>query len=350
MKNKIISIGTLILIMGSIGFVLASNKAKIDRAAKPVIEELIVPVKVHDVKMDSFDISFSVTGTTSPAREVQIASEVQGKLVTLNISNGDFVRAGQVIATLDPSVYRVQLNSINTSIAKAELDIKRYAKLIEMGGASPIQLENAVLQHQSLLAQRKEVVTQMEHMQIRAPFSGRIENVSVEKGSFVTFGTVIGELLDNSSLKVEVSLSEQQAFRLTTGQKVTVASAVLAQPKTGKITMISDKANASGKFAAELSFDNTGEYRLKAGMLTDIHFRLQSLQTGLSIPVGALVGSTNQARVFVVKGSKVELKNIKTGIVTPDRVQVLAGLSLGDQVVISGQVSLEAGSSISITK
>ena len=288
MKKKIVSIGTFLLIACTIGLVLANNKAKIDKAAKPVVHKVIVPVKVHEVRIDSFDLSFTVNGTTSPSKEVQIASEVQGKLVNLNVENGDIVKAGQVIATLDASVYTAQLNSIDASLAKSALDISRYSKLIEMGGASATQLENVVLQHESLVAQRKDLLQQMSHMQIRAPFTGKIENVAVEKGSYVTFGTVLGQLMDNSSLKIKVFLSEQQAFKATTGQAVTISSVVLPQPKAGKISMISDKANASGKFLAEISFNNIDKDKLKAGMLADVYLPLASTQKSLSVPVSAL--------------------------------------------------------------
>src|SRR5215470_4496383 len=119
MKKKIITIGTFLLIAGSIGFVLASNKAKIDAAAKPVKEKIIIPVKAHEVQTDTFNTSFNITGTTVPSREVKIASEVQGKLVGLYIKNGDLVRAGQLVAVLDASVYNVQLGSLDANIAEA---------------------------------------------------------------------------------------------------------------------------------------------------------------------------------------------------------------------------------------
>src|SRR6476661_1471824 len=117
MKKKIITISVILLIAGSIGFVLASNKAKIDAAAHPVKDQAVVPVKVYKVKEDSFNTSFTINGTTIPIKEVKLSSEVQGKLTGLYIKNGDLVRAGQVIATLDASVYNVQLNSIEASIA-----------------------------------------------------------------------------------------------------------------------------------------------------------------------------------------------------------------------------------------
>ena len=116
MKKKILSITILLLIVGAIGIVLANNKAKIDKAANPVKFQPVIPVKVHEVKLDSFNISFTLNGTTSPAKEVQLASEVQGKLTSLFIKNGDVVRAGQVIAALDASVYSAQLNSVNSSL------------------------------------------------------------------------------------------------------------------------------------------------------------------------------------------------------------------------------------------
>ncbi|HKO81661.1 MAG TPA: efflux RND transporter periplasmic adaptor subunit [Chitinophagaceae bacterium] len=350
MKKKIITIVFSLFIVLSIGVVLANNKAKIDKAAKPEKENKVIPVKAWEVKEDSFNTSFTINGSTVPAKEVKIASEVQGKLIGLYIDNGDVVRAGQVIASLDASVYSVQLSSIDASIAKARLDLARYSKLIEIGGATPMQAESAQLQINSLQAEKKQVLEQISHMQIRAPFSGKIENVAVELGSFVTYGTVLSQLIDNSSLKINVYLSEHEAIKVKTGQPVTISSVVLSAPKNGKITMISDKADASGKFLAEITFTNTDKEKLKAGILADVHFTMEEIKTGLSIPVSALLGSATDAKVYVVKGNKVELRSIKTGIVTATKVEVTEGLQAGEQVVTSGQLNLENGTAISINK
>lgn len=348
MKKKIITFSVCAALIASMGFVLAKNKTKIDEAAKPVKEKVTIPVKVFEVKEDSFNTSFTINGTTSPIKEVKIASEVQGKLIGLYIHNGDFVRAGQVIALLDASVYSVQLNSIEANIAKAKLDLSRYRNLIEMGGATPMQAESVELQIKSYEAEKKQVLEQMEHMQIRAPFSGKIENVAVELGSFVSYGTVLSQLIDNSSLKINVYLSEQEAFKVKAGQQVTISSVVLDQPKSGKISMISDKADASGKFLAEISFSNTDKEELKAGMLADVYFSMEAAKTGLSIPASALLASAKDAKVFIVTGNTVELRSITTGLVTADKVEVTEGLHAGEKVVTSGQLNLENGSAVSI--
>jgi RND family efflux transporter MFP subunit len=350
MKKRIITITAILLIAGSIGLVLANNKSKIDAAAHPEKEIPTIPVKIYEVRADSFNTSFTINGTTVPVREVKIASEVQGKLVSLYMHNGDVVRAGQVVASLDASVYTVQLGSIDASIAKAKLDLNRYTKLVDMGGATPMQVEAAQLQIASLQAERKQVTEQIDHMQIRAPFSGRVENVNVELGSFVTFGTILGQLIDNSSLKINIYLSEKEALNVQAGQQVAISSVVIDKPRTGKINMISAKADASGKFLAEITFSNQNEETLKAGMLADVHFLVESNEFGLAIPAGALLAGTNDAKVYVVKGNKVEKRTIKTGITTADKVQVLEGLQAGEQVVISGQVNLEAGSLVTVNK
>ena len=350
MKKKIIGIGSILVIAASIGVVLANNKAKIDKAANPVKTISVVPVKVNEVKEDSFNTAFSINGTTTPEKEVSIASEVQGKLVGLYVKSGDQVKAGQVIASLDAGVYRVQLASTDASIAKAQLDLKRYTKLVEMGGATPMQIETVQLNIKSYEAQKREILEQISHMQIRAPFTGKIENVKVELGSFVSYGTVIGQLIDNSSLKIKVYLSEKEAFKVKEGQEVAINSVLLTTPKKGRISTISDKADASGKFEAEVNINNTGTEKLKAGVIADVSFTIDAIEPGLAIPISALVGSAQDAKVFVVNGNKVEQKTIKTGIVTTTNVQVLQGLQAGDQVVVSGQVNLENGTPITINK
>jgi membrane fusion protein, multidrug efflux system len=343
MKKKFIQITGVVLIAGSIGVALASNKAKIDKAAQPGKDNAVIPVKVAEVITDSFNTAFTINGTTSPAKEVKIASEVQGKLVALYIRNGDVVRKGQVIAQLDASALQAQLASINASLAKALLDINRYTHLIEMGGATFMQLESVKLQYASLQAQKKELLQQIDHMQILSPFTGKIENVTVEAGSYVSFGTVLAQLIDNASLKINVYLSEQEAVKVKTGQPVVVSSVVLAQPKTAQISMISDKADATGKFLTEINLPNNGEEKLKAGMLADVSFSDGKIETGLSIPVSALLAGTKQATVYVVNDNKVQQRTIKTGIITPGKVQVMEGLQAGEQVVTSGQLNLENG-------
>ncbi|MFT3912115.1 MAG: efflux RND transporter periplasmic adaptor subunit [Ferruginibacter sp.] len=348
MKKKIISIVSILLIAVSVGFVLANNKSKIDKAAKPVKENPVIPVKTIDVKVDSFNTAFTINGETSPAKEVKIATEVQGKLVGLYIKNGDMVREGQVIASLDASVLHVQLATIDASIAKADLDEQRYAKLIQLGGATPMQLESVQLQMNSLIAERKQVMEQIAHMQVRAPFSGKVENVNVELGSFVSYGTMLAELINNSELKINVYLSEAEAMQVKTGQEVNISSVVLQQPKTGRVSMISDKADASGKFLAEIRINNNGKEILKAGMLADVSFAMQSAKTALAIPASALVNGAKEQKVFVAKENHVEQRTIKTGIVVANKIEVLEGLQENEKVVTSGQLNLENGTLISI--
>jgi membrane fusion protein, multidrug efflux system len=350
MKKKITTIASVLILAGAIGVVLANNKAKIDKAANPEKEIPVIPVKVYQVREDSFNTSFSINGSTIPVKEVKIASEVQGKLVGLYIKNGDVVKAGQVIASLDASVFNVQLSSIDASIAKAKLDLARYNNLISLGGATPMQAESVQLQINSLVAEKKQVLEQIDHMQVRAPFDGKIENINVELGSFVSYGTVLSQLIDNSHLKINIFLSEQQAVKVTAGQTVTISSAVLAQPKTGKITMVSDKADASGKFMVEISFSNNDKQKLKAGILADVHFTLEESETGLSIPVIALLASSEEAKVFVAKNGKVEMRAITTGIVTANKVQVKQGLQAGEEVIVSGQLNLENGTTVMINR
>ena len=350
MKKKITTIGLVLLITGSIGIVLARNKAKIDAAANPEKEKLVVPVKAYEVQTDTFNTTFSITGTTVPVHEVKIASEVQGKLVGLYIKNGDMVRAGQIIAALDASAYNMQLTSIDASIAKAKLDLQRFTRLVELGGATQMQVESRELEIKSYEAQRKQVLDQIDHMKITAPFSGKIENVSVEPGSFVSFGTVLGQLIDNSSLKINVYLSEQEAFKVKQGLQVIVSSVVLDQPKTAKIDMISDKADASGKFLAEISFTNTEKEQLKAGILASVYFPADEVKTGLSIPVSALIAGSKDAKVYVINGDVAEHRSITTGIVTSGKVEVTGGLQAGEQVVISGVLNLENGVFVQINK
>lgn len=213
-----------------------------------------------------------------------------------------------------------------------------------------MQVESVQLQINSLIAERKQVMEQIAHMQIKAPFTGKIENVTVELGSFVSYGTMLAELINNSELKINVYLSEAEAMQVKTSQEVNISSVVLQEPKIGRVSMISDKADASGKFLAEIRINNGGDEILKAGMLADVSFPMQSAKMALAIPASALVAGAKESKVFVVKTGRVEQRVIKTGIVVNNKVEVLEGLQANETVVVSGQLNLENGTSISIIK
>lgn len=347
MRKKLIYTAVTTALLASIGITLAKNKSKIDAAATPQKINPVIPVKAWTVALDSFATTFTLNGTTTPHREVKVSAENPGKLTNVLVKNGDRLRAGQVIATLDASVFAAQLRSIESSIEKTELDIQRYTKLIQLGGATQMQMESVQLQLKSLHAQRKEILQQIDHMQIRAPFSGVIENVAVEKGSYVSYGSFIGDIIDNSSLTINVYLSEQEAFKTRNGQRVSVYSSLINKPIKANVGMLAGKADASGKFLAEINLDNKAN-QLRAGMLTDVTFAPGGVETGLSLPVSAISGSTKHSKVFIVNGNKVKYTAIKTGIVTTGKVQVIEGLKQGDVVVISGLMNLEDGSQVSI--
>jgi multidrug efflux pump subunit AcrA (membrane-fusion protein) len=75
--------------------------------------------------------------------------------------------------------------------------------------------------------------------------------------------------------------------------------------------MISDRADASGKFLAEITFANTEKEKLKAGILADVLFSVDRIETGLSIPASALLAGTTDAKIYVVNGNKAELAKLE---------------------------------------
>lgn len=156
MRKKLIYITITTILIASIGITLAKNKSKIDAAAKPQTVNAVIPVKAVPVALDSFETSFTLNGSTAPYREVKVSSENPGKLTNVLVKNGDRLKAGQIIATLDPSVFTAQLLSVESSILKANLDITRFRKLLQLGGATQMQFEKQSCSFSRCLHRKKK--------------------------------------------------------------------------------------------------------------------------------------------------------------------------------------------------
>ena len=135
------------------------------------------------------------------------------------------------------------------------------------------------------------------------------------------------------------------------GQAVEVSSSVYPDEKySGVVTFVAPKADASLNFPVEVEIKNNTNNTLKAGMYGTAYFGEKENSQVLTVPRTAFVGSVSSNQVYVIKNGKAELKTITSGRNFGDYIEVLSGLSKGDQVVTTGQVNLSDQTPVEIIK
>jgi RND family efflux transporter MFP subunit len=346
MKKIIIAIAMLSLV-GLTALKLSSNKKEAE--AKIYKADPNKSILVETAKLQTRQLSGEQTylGTFEPVRENKIASEGQGKVIKVGVSEGQYVKEGQLIAKLDDEMMNLQMESMQISLEGQQKDVSRYTNLSKTDAAPAVQLEKAELGTRATQAQMNQIKKQIRSTTITAPFSGIVTMRMFDLGSVVTPGVPLVQLTDISSLKLGVNVPERDLKNFAVGQSLTVESDVNPGVKfNGRIVEIAAKGDASHNFTVKVLV--ASKNTLRAGMYGSVSKINNLASNALTIPRIALVGSPKDGKVYVVENGKAVLKTFSAGVITDEYVEVISGLSGNEEVVISGQINLKDGDKVSV--
>jgi len=352
MKTKNIIIIVVIILVGVIGYTLFSNKKEMNEKASAVPEEFAIPVKTATVGAKTISNGLTATGEFAGWEEVTLVAESQGSIQYLNVEEGQKIRKGQIIAKVDAVSLSSQLSSANSAFAKAEKDVARYERLLEVGAVSQSALEDVRIQRENARANIAQINQQLSFTTVKSPIDGVVNKLMVEETSFVMPGNNIAEIVQIDRLKIIVNVAEDNLSKIKEGQQVSVKTDVYPlETFKGKVSNISVKADASRKFQVTIEVDNTEENQLRAGLFAEVNFDALKTneQDAMVIPREAIVGSLQNPSVYIIKDSTVTLQKIKVGSVINGDVIILDGLKNGQQIVTKGIINLTEGTKIKIT-
>lgn len=349
MKKVLILLG-IIAAGGLVAFTLITNKSEMEeQASLAQVKNETISVVTTAVTKKRIEDSFKAAGNFEPLREITLASLLQGNLTQILVEVGDDVREGQLIARLDADMFKADLISAEANAAKTKKDLERYEELAPHGAVTPQQVDDMRLAYKNALSRLHAVNKQLANSTIKAPFKGTINEKFVEPGSYLAAGGKIVELVDVSTLKMKVSVSESEVLKLSVGQPTKVKADVLVNETfEGRVTFIGVKADNSLRYPVEIQIKNNTGKILKAGMYGSATFSSTESKEALIIPREAIAGSLKNPNVYVAENGKAILRTIIIGSVNETGVEVLKGLVEDDQVVTDGQINLEDGDAITV--
>jgi membrane fusion protein, multidrug efflux system len=329
---------------------LVSNKRSFDNQLKMVSElNTTIPVMIDTVKYRQIESGFSINGTFSPFKEISIASEAQGKIISISAETGDNVKKGQVLASIDTEILVSQLVLAKFNLEKAEKDQKRFEQLSQGDAATIQQYESAKQVFDNAQYGYTSAKVQYDNAFIKAPFNGFITKRYIENGTYISPGAPVFDMVEISSVKLMAKLTVEEVEKVTKGQNVVLS--VEAYPGIryeGHISNIVVKADLSKRYEVEVVVINPIDNSIKPGMFGTVLFAHDSNVHELVIPRRAIANSILNPEVFLVKGDEVIKQNITAVSLNDKYVLVKSGLKEGDVIVISGQINLVSGSKIRI--
>lgn len=354
MKRGIITVVTIIVVLGLIAWVLNSNKKKNDAQTALVSEGSgAVSVRIAAVKKEPVDLDFSVNGNFAPKQELNFLSENAGRVTKIYVDEGDKVQKGQILAHIDAEIINTDKETAQAALDNAIRDEARYVSSFATGGVTQQQLDQAKLATRNARLRLQSSSRKVSDANIKSPITGIVNKRYIEVGAFVTAqGTQMFELVDVSKLKLNVNVNENQVANLKIGNSVQIRSNVFPADKyTGKITFIAAKADNTLNFPVEIELENNHTNTIKAGMYGTATFKFPAQAPTITVPRGSFVGSVSSNQLFVLEnGNTAKIRKVVAGRIINDNVEIIEGLKEGETVIISGQINLIDGSAVAPIK
>lgn len=354
MKRIIITILVLAGFGGAIAYILNKNK-KENQAKVDVVNAAdgSVLVKIAPAEVKAIDLDFVANGNFVPNQDLEFMSEVSGRITSIRVKEGDRVGKGQVLATVEDKYLTLDLQNANEQYQKLVNDKNRLESALKTGGVTQAQVDEINLAVKNAKIGIEQVQKRISDVNIKAPISGVINKKHIELGSYVSPSTKLFDIVDVSALKLNVNVNEKQVVQLKKGDRVDISLPVFPDKTfSGVVSFISVKSDASLNFPIEIKLNASGANEVKSGMYATAKFNFEKSAPILTVPRTAFVGSVKNGKVYVVNtaNNTVAITNVTAGTVFGDEVEILSGLTEGQQVVIAGQINLQDGAKIEIQK
>jgi membrane fusion protein (multidrug efflux system) len=301
-------------------------------------------VRVEPASTMRFVETIEAVGTANANEQVTLSAPVTERLVRLGFDDGSFVRKGQVIAVLAQGQESAQLAEAQARQREAQQQLSRIETLRQRGFATQSSLDTQVAAAAAARAQASEARASIGERVIQAPFSGYASLRSISPGAVVSSGTEIATISDISTIKLDFPVPETVLSAIRPGLTIEARSAAYPeQPFRGQIANIDPVIDPNTRAVVVRARLPNGDGRLKPGMLLTVGIETAP-RMSLSVPELAVVGEGENRFVFVVgKDQSARRTQVRTGVRSNGRVEIVQGLKAGDRVVTDGVVKVTDG-------
>jgi RND family efflux transporter MFP subunit len=319
------------------------------RAAERPKTESAKAIVVRPATLVNTEATVAASGVIDARASADIAFQVPGKVVGIGAEEGQYVSAGQFLAQLDRTDYRLSYEQAELAHTRSADEARRAKVLREVNGIAPNDFEkidNA--EHQAAvsgaIAQKR-----LNDTRLTAPLSGIIARRDIEMGETVAAGRPVFTIVDLDVVHVRVSVPEADVGSISAGNTATITVPSLgSETFTGRVRLVGVAADASSRtYAVEVAISNPS-HRLKAGMIAEASIETGKVAPQLTIPAAAIVRDVEGAsRVFVYNEAdqRVHARRVTVSGIAGTDVAITDGITSGELIVVAGQRQLREGMS-----
>jgi membrane fusion protein, multidrug efflux system len=318
-------------------------------AQQPGKPSAALPVKAVPAKLARTLIETGAIGTLRADEAVMIRPEIAGRIDRIAFDEGQSVKKGALLATLDAAETRALVASSRAQAGLDQQRLERAADLQKKGFISQQALDEMQSTYARSAAKLREDEAKLAKSEIRAPFPGVAGLRQVSEGAYVAAGTDIARLEKIDQLKLDFRVPETYFAQLRPGLAVSVAVDAFPQASfPGKIYAIEPAVDEQTRTVLARARVANPELKLRPGMFARVQLTLGVRENAVWIPEEAIVPRGQDSYVFRVVDGKAELVAVQTGTRKVGEVEIMKGIAAGDVVVTEGTQRLVPGMQVSV--
>lgn len=286
-------------------------------------------------------------GTIMPHREVAIVSETAQKITKVAFKDGSYASQGAILYTLNDADIRSRLRQVQAELKLARLNNDRMTNLLKTETIKQQEYDETLMRLNSLEAQQDYLQTELAKTVIRAPFSGKTGISQVHTGAYVSPGTPLVNLQDQSSIKINFTLPERYLSLITTGTPIKFSTGQSEEQYNASITATEPGLDTQGRSLQVQATTNNTSGKFRAGQSVKVYFSIeQKGTTGVMIPTEALMPGGKGYNAFIIKGGLAKPIPVTISNRTETEAIITSGIKSGDSIIVSNMLRIGEGTPV----
>lgn len=303
-------------------------------------EKNILAVRIKVISPQDFDNKILVNGTISSNEEVDLQSEIPGKIVKILFIEGARVKKNQLLVKINDSELQAQLKKLEFRRQLAEEKEFRQKALLEREGISRESYDAALNELNTIRADIELLQAQLDKTEIKAPFDGIVGLRSVSVGAYITPSTKIAALQANNPVKIDFSIPQKYYNLIKPGSEVKFRISSLGKLFKARVYAVEPKIDPSTRTIQIRALCPNDNGELMPGSFAEIELFLEKQSNAILVPSESIIPDIQGERVFLYEEGIAKPRKVMTGLRTEKDVQIIEGLSKGDSVIVSGIIQL----------
>lgn len=345
---KWLFIPTVLIVITFLGLDCAKSKGKTTDSPK---QGNLSSKDKQPTRVDAFVVKpsllideINVTGSLLSFEEVALKNEVAGRIVEINLPEGQFVKKGTRLVKLFDDDLQAGLKKLQTQLAIQEKIYERQSELLKANGVSQNDYDQTGLLLNSLRADIEVQKVLIRKTEVLAPFDGIIGLRSISLGAIVTPATALATIRREDMLKLDFSVPEKYSSEIQPGMKINFTMSNNPKQYDAAVIATEQGIDALTRNLKVRAVVNNQSDHLLPGAFTEVMLKLHENKNALMIPTQAIIPAEQNKSVILAKNGKAHLVIIKTGTRKASDIEITEGLQPGDTIVTSGILFLKEGS------